>query len=85
VVEYNGQLYQKIDPIFQDPDSKFLRSHFYAPRKQIFGTFYDTYWVNVIVIWIMTLFFYLTLYFKALKRLLDFLERMSEKLIKNKE
>jgi ABC-type multidrug transport system ATPase subunit len=85
VVEYNGQLYQKIDPIFQDPDNKFLRAHFYAPRKQIFGTYYDTYWINVIVIWLMTLFFYATLYFKALKRFLDFLERMSEKLIKDKE
>ena len=85
IVEYNGQLYQKIDPIFQDPDNKILRSHFYAPRKQIFGNFVDTYWVNICVIWFMTIFLYLTLYFKALKRLLDFLERMSEKLIKNKD
>ena len=85
IVEYNGQLYQKIDPIFQDPDNKILRSHFYAPRKQIFGNFVDTYWVNICVIWLMTIFLYLTLYYKALKRLLDFLERMSEKLIKNKD
>jgi len=85
IVEYNGQLYQKIDPIFQDPDNKLIRSHFYAPRKQIFGTFVDTYWVNVIVIWLMTIFLYATLYFKALKRLLDFMERMSEKLIKDKD
>jgi ABC transport system ATP-binding/permease protein len=85
IVEYNGQLYQKIDPIFQDPDNKLIRAHFYAPRKQIFGTFVDTYWVNVIVIWLMTILLYATLYFKALKRLLDFMERMSEKLIKDKD
>lgn len=82
VVEYNGQLYQKIDPIFQDPDNKMLRSHFYAPRKQVFGMFFDTYWVNVIVVWLMTILLYITLYYKALKRLLDFMERMSEKVQK---
>jgi len=82
VVEYNGQLYQKIDPIFQDPDNKMIRSHFYAPRKQVFGLFFDTYWVNVIIIWLMTITLYITLYYKALKRLLDFMERMSEKVQK---
>jgi len=82
VVEYNGQLYQKIDPIFQDPDNKMIRSHFYAPRKQVFGMFFDTYWVNVIIIWLMTITLYITLYYKALKRLLDFMERMSEKVQK---
>ena len=85
IVEYNGQLIQKIDPIFQDPDNKMLRSHFYAPRKQVFGQFVDTYWVNVFVIWLMTIFLYATLYFKVLKRILDFMERMSEKLIKDKK
>ncbi len=85
IVEYNGQLYQKIDPIFQDPDNKFLRAHFYSPRKQIFGVFIDTFWVNISIIWIMTIFLYITLYFKVLKRILDFLERMSEKLMNNKD
>jgi len=85
IVEYNGQLYQKIDPIFQDPDNKMLRSHFYAPRKQVFGQFFDTYWVNVTIIWLMTILLYATLYFRALKRFLDLMERMSEKLVKDKD
>ena len=85
IVEYDGQLYQKIDPIFQDPESPMLRAHFYSPRKQLFGVFVDTYWANVMVIWFMTIFFYFTLYYKALKRFLDFMERLSEKLVKSKE
>jgi len=85
VIEYDGHLYQKVDPIFQDPDSKFVRAHFYAPHKQLFGQYVDTFWVNLMVIWAITILLYITLYFKALKRLLDFMERMSEKLIKDKD
>lgn len=71
LIEYEGRLIQKVDPIFLDPEHPMLRSHFYAPRKQLFGVFYDTYWVNVIVLWIMTGLLYLALYFRLLKRLLD--------------
>lgn len=83
IVEYDGELIQKIDPVFQDPDHSFIKSHFYAPRKQFFGQFVDTYWANVIVIWLMSLLLYITLYFEALKRLLDFMERLSDKFSNN--
>ena len=72
IVEYNGELIQKIDPIYLDPQFRFIRAHFYAPRKMVFGTFFPTIWVNIFVIWISTLFLYLVLYFRLLKRLLDF-------------
>jgi ABC transport system ATP-binding/permease protein len=71
IIEYNGEFVQKMDPIFKDAEYKFIKAHFYAPRKQIFGFFIDTYVVNVIVLWIMTLLLYLALYFRLLKKLLD--------------
>ncbi len=74
IIEYKGELIQKIDPIFNDPESKFLKAHFYAPRKQIFGVFYDTFTVNVIVIWFVCLIFYGILYFRLLKKALSYLE-----------
>jgi len=37
IIEYKGHLIQKIDPIFMDPESNFVRAHFYAPVKNIFG------------------------------------------------
>jgi hypothetical protein len=54
-------------------DSKypFIRAHFYAPEKQFFGMKVQTYTVNVIVLWIMTFFLYLVLYFRLLKKFLD--------------
>jgi hypothetical protein len=71
ITEYKGELIQKMDPIFMDPKNKFIRAHFYSPTKQIFGIFVDTYTVNVIVLWVMTIVLYLALYFRLLKKLLD--------------
>ncbi len=79
IIEYKGELIQKTDPIFKDPDHPFIKAHFYAPRKQVFGTFIDTFWVNVIFIWIWTIITYLALYLRLLKRLLDYIEESSER------
>jgi ABC-type multidrug transport system ATPase subunit len=68
---YKGELVQKLDPVFMDSKYKFVRAHFYAPEKLIFGMKVDTYIVNVIVLWIMTFILYLALYFRLLKKLLD--------------
>ncbi|MGB0368084.1 MAG: hypothetical protein ACPGD8_01690, partial [Flavobacteriales bacterium] len=71
IIERNGKLIQRLHPIYQDPmGSSMLRSHFFAPRKMIFGTYVDTYWANLAVIWAMSIFLMLTLYFNALSRLL---------------
>ena len=81
IVEYKERLFQRIDPIFRDGESAFLKSHFYAPRKKIFNREYDTYWVNIIVIWSMTLSLYFILYFGLFKRFLNSIERRLTKLI----
>jgi ABC-type multidrug transport system ATPase subunit len=69
--EYKGEFFQNVTPIFQDPSKKFIKAHFYAPRKQIFGLYINTFVVNVIVLWIITILLYLALYFRLLKKLLD--------------
>lgn len=79
IVEYKGNLFQKIDPIYRDPEGKFLKAHFYTPQKRLFGKYFDTYWVNIIVIWISTLFLYIVLYYGLLKKGLSILERRLEK------
>ena len=77
IVEYDGQLIQKTDPIFHDPTSKLIKAHFYAPQKMFFGTYIPTLWANVIVIWFMTIALYILLYYRVLKRVLDFFEDLS--------
>jgi ABC-type multidrug transport system ATPase subunit len=75
--EYNGDLIQIRDPIYRDPTHKFIKAHFYAPRKMIAGRFISTIWVNVMILWINTIIIYILLYYRLLKRLLDRLERTS--------
>ncbi|MFO8236136.1 MAG: ATP-binding cassette domain-containing protein [Bacteroidales bacterium] len=74
ILEYNNELIQKIDPIFLVPDNPFIKSHFYAPKKQIFGNYYHTYWVNLLVVWIMSIFLYIVLYFRLLRKAFNYFE-----------
>ena len=76
---------QKFDPIFIEPKGKFIRAHFYAPRKNVFGYKVDTYTVNVVILWIMTFFLYLVLYFRLLKKLLDSAENFFGKKRRNND
>ena len=48
IVEFKGELVQKMDPIFMDPEYKFIKAHFYSPTKQVFGVYFDTYIINVL-------------------------------------
>ena len=67
------------------PEHKFLKAHFYAPYKRVFGNLHETFWVNTIVIWMFSVVMFVILYFRGLKRGLDFIEEVTERLKKNKE
>ena len=54
-----------------DPQHNFIKAHFYSPFKRICGYEIDTYWVNIIVLWFITLIIYFVLYFRLLKKLLE--------------
>jgi len=85
VIEYRGEIKQKLDPIYMDPEHNFIKAHFYSPTKRIFGYDMGTYWVNVIVLWLMTFAFYFVLYFRLLKKLLDSGEAVMGKKYKGPE
>jgi ABC transport system ATP-binding/permease protein len=79
--EDEANLIQKKDPIYLDPyDYDYFKSHFYAPQKKIFGIYLDTFWANTIVIWLMTIFLTLTLFADLLKKLLDGLGKLGERI-----
>lgn len=75
IEEFNGMLIQQIDPIYKQPEN--IRNpldysaHFLSPTKHLFGSYFDTFWFNLTVIWFMSILLYITLYFEALKRLID--------------
>ncbi len=70
-IEYRGEIIQKAQPIYMNPNYNFIKAHFYSPVKMIFGRPADTFIINVIVLWVMTIGLYLFLYFRLLKKLLD--------------
>lgn len=83
IIERDGKLIQRLHPVYQDPvGSSILRSQFFAPRKVLFGHYIDTYWANLLVIWSMSIFLMLTLYFDALSKLLEFLGSLGDRLPK---
>ncbi|NOQ26725.1 MAG: ATP-binding cassette domain-containing protein [Bacteroidales bacterium] len=82
IIQYKDELIQQIDPIYRDPDIEGFfnfRSHFFAPRKYFAGKYHETYWFNLIFIWVLIMFFYITLYYELLKKLLDLTEKIKFK------
>lgn len=72
IVEWEGELVQKIYPVyFEDhrPDHLIdFRENFYVPAKYFWGKKYDTLYFNIAMIWVMTVFLFVTLYFELLKK-----------------
>jgi hypothetical protein len=80
IVESDGRLIQKIDPIYSTPDPRHpfdFKSSFYSPTKHFLGFYYDTLWFNLTVIWIMTLFLFIDLYFEWLRKIVIFIEKIA--------
>jgi len=72
IVESDEKLIATADPIYRDGSKDhFIRSHFFSPTKNVFGSLYSTYWVNISVIWGMSFLLWLTLYFDVLRKILN--------------
>ena len=81
IVEAEGQLVQKSNPIYLDPyDSYMLTSHFYSPRKKLFGKYYSTFSVNIMIIWLMSIVLIITLYFDLLRKFLESFGKIAERI-----
>jgi len=75
IVRVDNKIVQRKDPIFLDPDQRApltFRTHFMAPRKHFLGTFFDTFYFDLFIIWIMTLVLYVTVYYDLLRKAIEF-------------
>jgi len=77
IIEWENQLIQRADPVYKDPDG--FRSHFLASSKKLFGSYVTTFSANLLVIWCFSIFLAITLYFDALRNLLDRLGKLFKK------
>ncbi|HEX2920884.1 MAG TPA: ATP-binding cassette domain-containing protein [Bacteroidales bacterium] len=71
IIEYNDEIVQKLEPIYMDPKHSFIRAHFYSPTKKVLSKNVETFVINIVVLWVMTIGLYLALYFRLLKKALD--------------
>jgi len=69
-----NRLIRKKDPIYMIPESRTGRAHLYAPVKRLGDEQNDTFWFNIIFIWITFLILYVILYFDLLKMLVNYFE-----------
>ncbi len=76
VYESENCLIRKKDPIFMDTESKFGRAQFYCSEKNILGLKVDTVLFNMIVVWIGSLFFYITLLTNVFRKIIMYFENI---------
>lgn len=65
----NLEMVRLKDAIFREPESKNGRAHFYAPIKKINNLTIDTFWFNVLFIWIFTSVLFVILYYDVLRKI----------------
>jgi ABC-type multidrug transport system ATPase subunit len=90
VAIYNNEIVQKIDPIYRKPLHKgIFDAHFYAPVKYFIGLELPTFTANVLVIWLMTAFLAVVLFFDGLRLLIesigDLVDRITKSLLTKRE
>ena len=69
VIETNDRIIQKYEPGYMKPTSKYGRAHLFAPYKLIGDLKIDTYWFDLMVLWTVTLAFYIALYYNLFEKL----------------
>jgi ABC transport system ATP-binding/permease protein len=76
IIEIDNELIQKKDPIFMQPKSNIGREQFYISEKMVFDYTFNTYWFNIIVIWLGTFLMYIALLRDWLKKILGHFENI---------
>jgi len=71
--ETTDKIIQKYEPGYMKATSNYGRAHFYAPSKMIGNIEIDTFWCNLLVLWLVTLVLYLALYYNILQRMVTYL------------
>ena len=71
VIEWNQHLVRKIAPVYQVPRSRIARAHMFAPEKRVGSFTFDTYWFNMVVLWLSALIFYITLLYDLLRKIVN--------------
>lgn len=75
-ISTDRRIIQKYEPGFMKPVSKCGRAHFYAPYKQVGTIKIDTYWFNIMILWLVTFILYIALYFNLFQKFINYFENI---------
>ncbi len=82
ILEIGNRLIRKATPIFATPEIPEnplnFRTFYYAPEKYFAGRYYDTYWFNVVIIWVMAFIALIVLYLDLLNKFLKLFEKIGD-------
>jgi ABC transport system ATP-binding/permease protein len=67
-IDWHNHIIRKVTPIYQLPQSRVGRAQFFAPSKRVGSQYFDTYWFNLLVIWLSAIAYYLFLQFDLLRK-----------------
>jgi hypothetical protein len=76
ILEVDGKLIQKGDPIYLMPESNIGRAHFYAPFKRFNGQLTDTKWFNLLVLWGFSFLVYIALLLDLFRKFINYLNSL---------
>jgi hypothetical protein len=83
VIQVESEIFIKTDPIYRVPQSKFGRAHFFAPCKRIGFLLIETYWFNLIIIWLMIFLLYIFLVFEIFPKSIKGLQKLYQHNLKS--
>ena len=75
IVEVDNKLVRRYEPIYAYPTARNGRAHFYSYYKILGTLLIPTFWFNLVVIWLMSVIFYLTLLSDMFRVVNRFVER----------
>jgi hypothetical protein len=74
--DYKDKIIQKFNPGYMKPTSESCRAHFYAPVKKLGRMEIDTFWFNILVIWLVSVILYVCLYMNLFQKITTFFESL---------
>lgn len=76
IIEVDGRLIQKHDPIYLIPESNIGRAHFYAPYKKFNNQLTDTKWFNLMIVWGFSFIVYIALLLDLFKKFILYIDAL---------
>jgi ABC transport system ATP-binding/permease protein len=78
-VNYENKLVRRFQPVYMEGPANSIRAPYYVNSKSLFGKYFNTYGINLLVIFAMTGLLAITLYFNLLRKMFNMLSGIAKR------